>query len=408
MPSCRLTEPRSALTDWRTPRTVCPSELLLQRGERTFFAHFEAHARRVCLHVGVALSLAALPWTAAASEAHPAPVILCSDEPEATRDALASELERYLTFANLDVRATCPDVSEGGAFLARFTTIRAGTIRLDVEKWAAPTRTRVLPWVKGPSPIAETLRHSRVPALALVLEAMLLEFEEPNLLHTPVLAGDPVPEVSTRKVSHVEKSKPDRRSASGPLRVVSKSTISGPRGTVQPMPLRLHPRTARLGWHVGAGASFLPGSVVAPLLVLGPNYQTDSWGAVFDFRTSLDSNFAVDGRAFETRVYALALGPRYALLAREPFWLGVELLALGSLSGYRRTDVGSTPTHHWFDFGLLVGATARVRLFGGVWGSVRGGVQMIPTAPEAKIANGPVRSTGRVRLPVLLGIDSLF
>lgn len=382
----------------------------MQSEKRTIHSGFAPYAMRPRLIGCAALALSALSFPAAAGETHTARVILCSDEPEPTRDALAMELERYLTFASLAVRATCPDVHEGGAFLARFTTTQAGTVRLDVDRAATPSRTRVLPWIRGVGPIAETLRQSQVPALALVLEAMLLEFEEPIVLHTPVLPGDPVSEVATPNDASAEKStQPEVPRAAALLRVNSESSISRPHGTVwlRPPPQK-RPRTTRVGVHLGAGASFLPGSVVAPLLVLGGSFQSSSWGAVLDVRTSLDSNFAVDGRPFETRVYALALGPRFSVVTREPFRVGVELLAVGSASSYRRTDVDGSSPRHWFDLGLLAGVMARVRLFGELWSSVRGGVQLVPTAPEAQIPNGPVRSTGKFRLPVLLGIESMF
>lgn len=163
----RLTE--SALRKDRNTRPLRTAKLLV-------------HA--FCL---VVLTSLLLCRSAVGNEPKRVRVVVCSNEPALKRETFASELQSYLAFAEVEVSDLCLVPSNAEAFLARFVVSPNGGIRLQLETVHAPPRIRSLPWLEVGPPLGQTLRRAQVPMFAILLEAMLLEFERIQLLHAPPL-----------------------------------------------------------------------------------------------------------------------------------------------------------------------------------------------------------------------------
>lgn len=367
---------------------------------------------------------------AAGGEPKRARVVVCSNEPALSREAFASQLQGYLEFADVDVSDRCLVPAEAEAFLARFVAAPDRSMRLQVETVHAPPRIRSLPWLEAGSPIGQTLRRGNVPAFALLLEAMLLEFDSIQLLRAPPLpaasvapegrtATPPVPaetpavhagtpelpaEVSEGQVTFAQRSVP--RQADGSRRHDPLTQTDARSSSTGVGAARL--RRPRLGLRLEAGVACLPETVIAPAFGLGSIYDSGRWGAVLALRGTSDSNFTIGDRGFETATYSLGMGPRLRAFERDPLWLGADLLVLGALNRYRRDDLPNAATRQWFDLGFGAEGVGRLRLFGEVWVLVLAGLHWIPTAKTAQIKDGPRRDTGQMRIPLLIGSELFF
>lgn len=394
----------------------------------------------------------ALACLGAGGEANRVRVILCSDEPAHTLKSFSSSIGGYLTFAEVEVRATCPVPDEAGGFVARFVGGSGESRRLLVETQGTHARTRELGWVQSGLPLESTMSGSQVPALALILEGLLLEFESVQLMHAPGLpepSGELPPEPaeggpSTLDAGISDLEPPDpaqpearpgnaggqsaHRAPSTPQLPVAKETpmlasgaanstrtarqrrggTSRPRSAGRQASARPARAQRAMGLQFGAGVSLLPGNTWAPVVALSGAYETATWGAVLALRQSFDSSFAIEGRSFKTFTTMLAAGARAGFLEQGPFWMGADGYLLGLLSSYERDHLPNTSARRWVDLGVGAEATARWHLAPALWVYGSGGLQVIPTAREAQIKDGPRRSTGYLRVPVLGGIACFF
>jgi hypothetical protein len=370
------------------------------------------------------LAVAAAAWfslggavAATAGEAGDFAIVdICSDDTGEDAAAFLRNTLHVFAESKLRVRFRCADPLATGEHVttASFVVDEAG-IALQLVSPTDQRSVRNIPWLEdGHRPLAQTLALGRGTALGLILEALTADLGAVQLRPLPApraAARAPAPPPPSSAVEPRGSSRAAEPSASsGAGHPVAARNSSSPTPVVDGRGRMTSPTTSpalEIALPL-VGIVWMPPDTVAPQFEVGLGVGGPRWWAVLDLVLALDSNFAIEGRTFQTAGYGLRLGIRRTLARVARFRWDADLTAVGHLSQYRRDDIPGTETHQWLDVGAAVHSRAVFHLARHLVALVSLGADVCPTARLASIPGSPGRRVNLATLAIVAGLGVDF
>ncbi len=329
-------------------------------------------------------ALVGLSWFlffATAASAQPVVTLCSGEEPQALSEEMRI-LEEHLSGIRLELRDCEANQTSSSpqTFFASFASDQHGRVILSLDSASSQRRTRVIPWLEDTdAPISQTASKQRLASLALFIETLIAELD-------PVLL--------TRA--------PDVASLGGP------PDAEPPEPAPPVTPVDSEPTKIRWSASALGGATAMLKDTWAPSLAISASMLWDRFGFWLAAGGELDSNFAIEGRPFETRQLQILAGLELLVFQNRLISFSGRTGIVWQSSFFKRADIANADWRRWSDLGGAVHAVFRVYLLGPVGVCLLTGVEFYPSPRRARIKGGPERRVNSATFPLLAGVFASF